>query len=108
MVLEDCTSECQFTFVGYRQILDRGGKRGEFSMMVNGRPWGEFKACRGLRQDYRLSPFLLVLCADALDILLKRATKIDVCKGMKVGRENIEISHLQFANDTILFSNGNE
>lgn len=49
-----------------------------FSIMINGRPRGKFRATRGLGQRDPLSPFLFVLCADALSLLLKRSTKKDV------------------------------
>ena len=36
-----------------------------------------------------------------------KAKEIGLIKGVKIGKENIEISHLQFADDTLIFSPAN-
>lgn len=79
-----------------------------FSVMINSRPNGKIKAARGLRQGDPLSPFYLCLMRGCIEFIMKRASEKEVCREMRVGRENIEISHLQFVNVTILFSNGSE
>lgn len=74
-----------------------------FSIMVNGRPRGNFNASRGIRQGDPSSPFLFVLVADVLNRLVERARGVDLIKGFEIGREKICLSHLQFADDTIFF-----
>lgn len=162
--MEDYVSDCQFAFVGERQILDavlvaneiveetrRKKQKGwviklnfekaydtinwrflgevfkkkgfgcrwrrriagclhfvNFSVMINGNPRGMIKASRGLRQGNPYHLFLLVLRADALSLLLKRATERVLCRDMSMGREDIDILHLQFPDDTILFPNGDD
>ena len=71
-----------------------------YLVLINGRSRGKFK---GLRQGDPPSPFLFTLVADALSRLMERATEISFVKGWTVGRDNVMVSHLQFANDTIFF-----
>ncbi|CAL5358449.1 unnamed protein product [Camellia sinensis] len=72
------------------------------SILVNGSPTSEFKPQRGLRQGDPLSPFLFNVVAEGLNILLERAKQLGLIKGAVVGSD-LRITHLQFADDTILF-----
>ncbi|KAL6124775.1 hypothetical protein ACLB2K_077285 [Fragaria x ananassa] len=74
-----------------------------FSILINGRPRGKFGASRGLRQGDPLSPFLFTLMVDVLNRLMERAREFNLIEGLVVGREEVEITHLQFADDTIFF-----
>lgn len=74
------------------------------SILVNGSPTPEFSPQRGLRQGEPLSPFLFNIVAEGLNILLSRAVQIGLIKGATLGSNDIIITHLQFADDTILFS----
>lgn len=65
-----------------------------FSVMINGKLRGKIRAMKGLRQEDPLSHFPFVLCADTLSLLLKRAIEREMRRGMKMGKENLEISHL--------------
>ena len=71
-----------------------------FSIMINGKLRGRFGATRGLRQGDPLSPFLFILVADILGRLMDKAVRIGEVKWFKVGREEVMVSHLQFADDT--------
>ncbi|KAL5538556.1 hypothetical protein UlMin_042562 [Ulmus minor] len=68
--------------------------------MINGKPRGRFGALRGLRQGDPLSPFLFILVTDILGRLMDKAVRIGEVYGFKVGREEVVVSHLQFADDT--------
>nr|XP_025674239.1 uncharacterized protein LOC112774162 [Arachis hypogaea] len=72
------------------------------SIMVNGSPSKPFKMERGLRQGDSLSPFLFVLVVDVLSRMIGEAVRNGRISPLLVGRDNIELSHLQFADDTIL------
>ena len=63
------------------------------------------KASRGLRQGDPLSPFLFTLVTDVLSRMLLRAEERNSLEGFRVVRNSTRMSHLQFADDTIFFSN---
>ncbi|XP_057719704.1 uncharacterized protein LOC130934132 [Arachis stenosperma] len=73
------------------------------SIMVNGLPSKPFKMERGLHQGNPLSPFLFVLVVDELNRMIGEAVRNGRISPLLVGRDNIELSHLQFSYDTILF-----
>lgn len=72
------------------------------SVLVNGSPSGVFKMERGLRQGDPLSPFLFLIAAEGLNILMERASSLGYFSGAEIGGDRICISHLQYADDTIL------
>ena len=78
-----------------------------YSIFINGRPRGKFKGSRGLRQGDPLSPFLFTLVADVLGRLIDKAKDSDAIHGFFVGRNKVEVTHLQFADDTLLFMEPN-
>lgn len=66
---------------------------------------GEFGVGRGLRQGDPLSPFLFLIVAKGLNILFKEAICLGLYEGYKVG--DLAISHLQFADDTLIIGRKN-
>ncbi|XP_028074331.1 uncharacterized protein LOC114276709 [Camellia sinensis] len=73
------------------------------SILVNGSPSTEFCPQKGLRQGDPLSPFLFNVVAEGLNILISRAKDMGLVRGISVGANGLNISHLQFADDTVLF-----
>nr|XP_025651867.1 uncharacterized protein LOC112747845 [Arachis hypogaea] len=73
------------------------------SILVNGSPTKPFKMERGLRQGDPFSPLLFVLVVDVLHGMVREAVRNGSISPSLVGRDSIELSHLQFADDTILF-----
>ncbi|XP_057746417.1 uncharacterized protein LOC130965674 [Arachis stenosperma] len=73
------------------------------SVLINGSPTKPFMMERGLKQGDPLSPFLFVLVVDVLHKMVGEAVRNGSISPLLVGRDNIELSHLQFADDTILF-----
>ena len=71
--------------------------------MVNGSPTPQFGAQRGLRQGDPLSPFLFNIVVEGLSALLYKAVSLDLIKGESFGKNEVHVSHLQFANDTVVF-----
>ena len=78
------------------------------SILINGVPSKPFKMGRGLRQGDPLSPFLFVIMSEVLNKILQQAIRFQLFKGVSVGNNNVQISHLQFADDTLIFSEANE
>ncbi|RVW93827.1 putative mitochondrial protein [Vitis vinifera] len=77
-----------------------------FSMMVNGTPEGFFQNSRGLRQGDPLSPYLFVIAMEVFSSFLKRVVEGGFMSGYKVkdrNEEGVQISHLLFADDTLVF-----
>lgn len=78
------------------------------SVLINGSPSENFRMERGLRQGDPLSLFLYLIAVEGLSILMKRAVKIGMIEAAKVGGESLEVSHLQFADDTIFMCSGKQ
>ncbi|KAK2440720.1 hypothetical protein QL285_012099 [Trifolium repens] len=73
------------------------------SVLVNGSPTDEFPLERGLRQGDPLSPFLFLLAAEGLNVLMQAMVEGNKFTGYRVGgQEAVSVSHLQFADDTLL------
>jgi hypothetical protein len=56
---------------------------------------------RGLRQGDPMAPFLFLVVAKGLGGMMKMTSALGLYSGVFVGRENIEVSHLQFVDDTV-------
>jgi hypothetical protein len=77
-----------------------------FSIMVNGSPSGFFGSSRGIRQGDPLSPLLFLLVMEVLSRMLSRTEEAGLIRGFKAGKaqeEGLFISHLLFADDTVVF-----
>lgn len=70
--------------------------------LINGFPVRYFECSRGLHQGDLLSPFLFLMVVEALGSLLK-AFQGGLLEGCVVGKRNMVVSHLQFADDTLVF-----
>lgn len=72
-------------------------------MFVNGSPTDEFPLERGLCQGYPLSPFLCLLVAEGLNVMMKSLVVKNIYAGYNVGTtSSVSITHLQFVDDTLL------
>eukprot|EP00253_Pinus_taeda_P029818 PITA_29818 len=74
-----------------------------FSILVNGNPSKPFNASRGIRQGDPLSPFLFILAADGLGRIIKRESRRNKLRGLKLWGNNLAITHQQFVDDIMLF-----
>ncbi|CAJ2644440.1 unnamed protein product [Trifolium pratense] len=73
------------------------------SVLVNGSPTDEFSLRRGLRQGDPLSPFLFLLAAEGLNVLMEAMVARNLFTGYSIGGQgSVSVSHLQFADDTLL------
>ena len=62
---------------------------------------------RGLRQGDPLALFLFNVVAEGLNGLMRKAKDENMYKAYQVGSNKVEISILQFADDTIFFGKAN-
>nr|GFA49941.1 putative RNA-directed DNA polymerase, eukaryota, reverse transcriptase zinc-binding domain protein [Tanacetum cinerariifolium] len=79
-------------------------KSASISILVNCSPTKEFLMERGVRQGDPLSLFLFILAAEGLNALINEAVTKNIFKGVIVGDNQVMVSHLQYADDTIIFS----
>lgn len=65
------------------------------SVLVNGSPTDEFPLKRGLRQGDPLSPFLFLLAAEGLNIVMKSLVETQLFSGYSIRAANpVVVSHL--------------
>ncbi|GJV29956.1 putative RNA-directed DNA polymerase [Tanacetum coccineum] len=76
-------------------------------ILVNGSPTKEFVLERGIRQGDPLSPFLLLIIAESLNVAMQEAVRVGLFDGVKMGLDDIEVLHLQYADDTIFVGDWN-
>ena len=74
-----------------------------YSVLINGEPKGMIVPSRGLRQRDPISPYLFLLCTEGLSAMLKKEENEGYIKGVAVSRGAPSVSHLLFADDSIIF-----
>ncbi|XP_060190615.1 uncharacterized protein LOC132619869 [Lycium barbarum] len=77
-----------------------------FSVLINRTPNGFFPSQRGLRQGDLLSPFLFILAMEGLSNMIQTAKVKGWVRGFQVDNRlvnNLEVTHLQYADDTLVF-----
>ena len=74
-----------------------------FSILINGKPFGNIHPTRGIRQGDPLPPYLFLLCAEGFTSLLAKAKVNGHIKGVSICRRAPKISNLMFADDSLLF-----
>ncbi|KAL5539433.1 hypothetical protein UlMin_045908 [Ulmus minor] len=74
-----------------------------YSFLINGEVKGFLQPSRGLRQGDPLSPYLFVICAHGLSELLLSSEQRKLFKGVKIAASCPPISHLFFADDSLIF-----
>jgi hypothetical protein len=89
-------------------IIMRCARTVSFSFLINGIPSHKFSPQRGLRQGDPLSPYLFIICADVLSSLLTNAQINKKIKWVKIAQGAPEITHLFFADDSLMFCRANK
>ena len=74
-----------------------------YSVFINGEPKGWITQSKGIWQEDPLSPYLFVLCVEGLSALLKKVAENCVINGIMSSQNGVCISHLLFANYSLLF-----
>ncbi|KAL0424121.1 UNVERIFIED_CONTAM: putative mitochondrial protein [Sesamum radiatum] len=78
-----------------------------YSFILSGKQFGSISLERGLRQGDPLSPYLFLLCTESLSALFRAAADKGTIPGVAVCRGAPHISHLLFADDTMVFCPAN-
>jgi hypothetical protein len=92
-------------WVDWVMSIVRGG---QVCINVNGERSAYFKTFRGLRQGDPLSPLLFNLVAHVLGVLLSKAADKGHLKGILTNLLPEGISHIQYADDTVIMIDGSE
>ena len=75
-------------------------------MLVNDTSKGFFQSSRGLRQGYPCLPYLIVIVMEVFSSFFKRVVDggfMSSCRVKGRSEEGVQISHLLFADDTLVF-----
>ncbi|XP_058750276.1 uncharacterized protein LOC131623294 [Vicia villosa] len=75
------------------------------AVLNNGYPTQDINIQRGLNQGDPLAPFLFLLVTEGLSGLISKVVRLTLLSGVRIGFSNLEVSHLQYANDTIILAN---
>ena len=78
-----------------------------YSFIINGQVLGLVNPSRGLRQGDPISSYLFLLCAEAFSGLLTKAVQEKSLHGVKISKSTPPVSHLLFADDSVLFVRAN-
>ena len=79
-----------------------------YFVLLNGQPVGNIKPSHGFRQGDPLSPYLFLMCAMGLQSLLHKVEMEGHIQGVAIYRNGPKVSHLFFADDSVLFCNAKE
>lgn len=77
-----------------------------YSIKFNGVSLPPFKPTRGIRQGDPLSPYLFIIVANVLSLMIKQAIQSGTLRGIRLNPKCPTLSHLFFADDSIFFLDG--
>ncbi|XP_060974007.1 uncharacterized protein LOC133039191 [Cannabis sativa] len=75
-----------------------------FRLLINGTLTKKFSSSRGIRQGDPLSPYIFLLVSEALSAAIRLHEHDNSSQGISICRSAPSISHLLFADDSLLFS----
>jgi hypothetical protein len=62
-----------------------------YAVLVNGSPTGQISPTRGIRQGDPISPYLFIICAEALSSLLYKAELDGTLSGVPTSKGGLEL-----------------
>lgn len=77
-----------------------------FSMTINGSASAMFRSGKGIKQGDPISHFLFIMIVEVLSVMIKKAADMDLIVGFKPSENAFSITHIQFADDLIVFLDG--
>lgn len=77
-----------------------------FSVALNGDTHGFFKGGRGIRQGDPISPYLFTLVMEGFSMNFKQCIREANSFGYHKGCQELELTHLCFADDLFVFTRG--
>lgn len=78
-------------------------KRSSFSILVNGSPVEPFHLQKGFGQGDPIFSFLFTKIAKSLSYVIKTSQSKGLVRGVEVGKDRVELYHLQITDDTLIF-----
>ena len=98
---------CKMSFsVLWRKWMRECATTAMAAVLVNGSPTEEFSLAQGLRQGDPLSPFLFLGAEEGFHVMMDSLVSNNIFIAYKVGCDrSLDVSHLQFADDTLLVGN---
>lgn len=99
--------ECVLSRLGFEhtfiQLIMLCVRSVSYSVKLNGDLFGPIQPERGLRRGDPLSPYLFLFCTEAFSSLIVDAEARGVIRGVTTSPSLPSVSHLLFANDTLIF-----
>ncbi|KAB2625965.1 hypothetical protein D8674_017625 [Pyrus ussuriensis x Pyrus communis] len=92
----------------WRNLVMGCVKTVEFAIILNGQPGRPFIPSRGICQGDPLSPYLFILVGEVLARLIQQAVDKRQLTGVQLNFGGPIISHLFFADDTLIFMRANK
>lgn len=78
-----------------------------YTVIINEDSHGFIKPERGIRQGDPLSPFIFILCAEALVNILNKSAILNRLNGVRASASVPQVHHLLFADDSLLLCQAN-
>ncbi|OMO57673.1 reverse transcriptase [Corchorus capsularis] len=100
--LAECMRRLGFS-ARWIHLVMTGVRSVSYSVLINGNQSDCIYPSRGIRQGDPLSPYLFLLCMEALSKMISNAASVGGLSGVSIARHAPSVSHLFFADDSILF-----